>query len=776
MAPYHKPNASAREENAAKIGREVNVPDISELFLTTTRSSPKDGSATTVTIPVTVTVDPPTTLLSTSTAANPKPTSTTSSSTLTSEPTSSSSSSPISSSSPSRSQSLPQPTSSFGPEPLPCPKGVPPIALATVSVIAFAALFLALICACRSRRPKRCKYCRSLVDGSGFQRVPQQDDPPRMAEGLGGVRSNVQRAPSRDPSTHDYAAEEGSYRATTGHNRPSNNSHGHDSRAEASSAMAPQNRDITDPDSVLSHRRPPAKRPILRPPSTSIASIIERYAHMPSEPEHDHAGPSHQRERHRDDFSPQHGGASSGDILRGEARDCVSPLPGEWGSRSGSRSGHLHSEDGQRMCSSCGSAYSPGHPFAREIHEQRSATRNVRNIPGSDPLFPREVSLRTRDRRQHGPQGSRSGSPMDTVQGSASSSATITAPRPARYPRSNLLNQNYNGEASESRLPSDTARDSDANISQMLRRWVLMDQKFGRNTPKTFGVGAHGGPSGGTLEPSPLNIRKSTSTPLPRMLSRLSFSGDRDEGKGKQVNRRGMDRAAAEHGQNNLTPPIAHEDWSRVNRYVGTSHSDREEYHHTLERSGSGSITTPRPGRSTHERNNAQEFYPYSRRYSQSNPALPLMNQAPHEGRDTCQKCIPAGPSHEEIFYRNHPVASSIYDDASVPETYDYSMFRDREAEPDHIQVERGRMPPPDQPVMQDSILGRHVQEMRAAEEDALAATGVGPVVAGDGRASRRASIVRGFSGIYEEVKDLKARRPISGEGSGFKLKKLFRK
>ncbi|KAK2782321.1 hypothetical protein FQN52_000966 [Onygenales sp. PD_12] len=773
MAPYTKPNtanASARGKNAAKIGREVNVPELSEQFLTSTRSSPRDGSATTITVPVTVTVDPPAAPSSTSTASNPKPTSITSSSTFTSEPTSSSSSSPSPSPSPSRSQSLPQPTSSLGPEPFSCPKGIPPIALAAVSVIAFAALFLALICACRSRRPKRCKYCRSLVDSSGFQRVPQQDNPPRIAEGLGGVRSDVQRAPSRDASTHNYVAEAGSYRVAAGHSHPSNNSHGHGSRAEASSAMAPQDRDITDPDSVLSHRRPPTKRPILRPPSTSVASIIERYAHMPSEPEHEHAGPSHQIERHRDDFSRQHMGTSSGDILQGEARDCVSPLPGEWGSRSGSRNGHLYSEDGQRMCSSCGSAYSPGHPFSRGMHEQRSATRNVRDMPGSDPFFPREDSLRTRDRRQHGLQGSRSGSPMDIVQGSASSSATITAPKPARYPKSSLLNQNYNGEASESRLPSDTTRDSDANISQMLRRWVLMDQKFGRDTPK-----AHGGPSGGTLEPSPLNIRKSTSTPLPRMLSRLSFLGDRDEGKGKQVDRRGMDRAADEHRHNNLTPPIAQKDWTRANRYVGTSHSDREEYHRTLQRSGSGSITTPRPGRSAHERNNAQEFYPYSRRYSQSNPALPLMNQAPDEGRDTCHKCNQA-PSHEEIFYRNHPVASSIYDDASVPETYDYSMFREREAEPDRMQAEGGRIPPPDQPVMQDSILGQHVQEMRAAEEDALAATAVGPAVAGDGRASRRASIVRGFNGIYEEVKNLKARRPISGEGSSFKLKKLFRK
>lgn len=330
---------------------------------------------------------------------------------------------------------------------------------------------------------------------------------------------------------------------------------------------------------------------------------------------------------------------------------------------------------------------------------------------------------------------------------------------------------------------SDETHDSDDNLSRMLKRWAFLDQQniglVDRVPIRSSSARDRlNGYLNSKLKPCALNVRRSISTPLPGILSKLPLSGDR-----RAENAENAEILASKYSRKKLVleeeavGSAHYENYISINQYREVPHAEVDGDH-------------------SHDRGFGRPYF-QQRTYSESFYSRPTtLQQVPEDWQAADEEYSGQGYSSPQRYGQqtygspkagpSQPTLATSFhneddDDSDSPRGCEY-----RYCEPDGREHLARRKPSElslsERGTIRDNALRRHMRDMRAAAADGLPDSGVtanhydadGP---GD---SRRGSFIRGFVDIYGGMRKKKGKKlgmrkkKVVGEGTCSKRRSSF--
>ncbi|PGH00044.1 hypothetical protein AJ79_08315 [Helicocarpus griseus UAMH5409] len=688
-------------------------------------------------------------------------------------------------------------------------KGTPKVVLILLIITAVTAVALSVAICWVKKNRKLCKQCKApLLDqtltkrrpsthDTGTQQVSQPESPRGASERIRGMAASVlsfNTQLSRFQNTPHRNAEQGDSQWAPGSRNITSSSvpHGRDSEVTSvAPRLPPMNWEATraEPASGYSNTFINSEGPQRGHGSTSIVSIIEKYAQMPDETADrlSHHNNTSQRVG-QDESTPvnptlgRHASNPSADVLTGSLRshrrnnrqivgaDPVSSDPA-WKSTNDEREGTI--------ASTSTASTGPYHRF--RVEQQRRLA--MKKLNRSDyatrtgsPLAPQQEGFTTRTPREERElsQNESDSTPMESSRASPPTSITsMSTQRPAKYVQNDELPPPgfRGGPSRSSHAPSDTTMDSDANLTRMLRQWAFIDkQNMGledRAPTRSSSVRENRKDNeDAKLVPQGLNVRRSTSTPLPRLLSKFPFSGDKRASKDNGVELQVMKGSQSERTIRGHAPTTNQDDdWPSAHGYGSVSRS--RTYDHNGRDDGS------------------DEAHSNERAYSASSYSRPTTllrvpedyqtgegNYNTNGSRLYAQQMYgssEAGPSKQTAVTS---FLDDWGDDNDTPADYVRNKYLRPESGSGSHTRKRSLLSLGRRGMVHDNRLGG-TRTAGATEKDVL----IGPNIYdaegyGD---SRRGSFIRGMAEIYGGVrKKRKGKKPIVGDGSFKKRRSGF--
>ncbi|EEH35632.2 hypothetical protein PAAG_06679 [Paracoccidioides lutzii Pb01] len=284
--------------------------------------------------------------------------------------------------------------------------------------------------------------------------------------------------------------------------------------------------------------------------TSSIASIIDEYAQIPDENEYSGSHQANKGVRNYMNSNLRHDGSSSANLRMGDFQPKKRDNSPVIGTRSvlPNPARKYFQSNGKQDYSVAG----PMAPYDRRKKKQDtqpspSKTGQFGSAPRSESSFgaPKEdARVQTPRYEKQDNHSDVNSTPVESPRATQPSSMTsMISPQMLRSTKASNGSPTpaYRaGLIRSSCAPSNTTRDSDANISRMLRQWAFIDQQNfglkdhcpGRSSSTWDVYDSH---SKAKLKSHVLGIRRSISTRLPGILSKLSFSGNRAARKSKDA-------------------------------------------------------------------------------------------------------------------------------------------------------------------------------------------------------------------------------------------------
>ncbi|KLJ13849.1 hypothetical protein EMPG_11231 [Blastomyces silverae] len=666
-------------------------------------------------------------------------------------------------------------------------KEVPAPILALLIILTIAAVMLSLaVCWVRKSR-KFCRQCREAIvsqtltkqtppaHGHGTYTLSDADNRSRMTERIRGMATSALNLNGQLAQPHTRDAPQGIRQGAT---VEESNSRPLDSRIATMAPRIPQlswERPKPDPMSVYARASASGQEEQPGRASISVASIIDEYAQFPND------------NRYPDTFQ------ASGDTC--VPRNSQNPTVDK-NSLVDLRNGSLrrrmwdnyHSQP-TKANDTISCSYRPSTEPYIQPREKQEGQLGMARVGSAAPVSRYEQSptgqykeswTQTSRHAHQDRQTESSYSPTSLSRASQPSSMTSWA-SPWLVKTGNVNDQltpNFDiGQNRSSHTPDDATQDSDDNISRMLNRWALLDrQNLGlvdqvpvRSCSARDKLNDHLN-NKRKRELHVSNVRRSMSTPLPEILSRLPSSGTNRAAKNENA-----ELHASKHSRNKLvedqnigsthieTCTAIDEHLELPNAEFDGVHSRDHEFGRPSlqQRTHSGSIYSrpstlqrlPEDSQAGDEQRGGQG-YSRLRRYAQQSYGSPE-----------------AGPSQLTL-------APPFRNEAGVgdsPTSYENNLYREQGSREQGVRRKNdqfGKLSLGEPGTIREDSLRRHMRNMGAPDDPLKGNDAGGPAD------SEPSSFIRGFTDIYGGSRKKKGKKPINwtteAENPNLKASLLF--